>query len=131
MGWDVTDTGFQIVLSPDIPDIAEREAGPAVNDFLAKEGLTRDDIERWLAHPGGPAVIDALERGLGLPAGAFSQSYESLAHLGNLSSVSVLLILQEALREPPSGDSYGLMLAMGPAFCTELALLHWNGGDAT
>jgi alkylresorcinol/alkylpyrone synthase len=129
MGWDVTNSGFRVVLSADVPHIARTEIGPAVDSFLAEYGLQRDDIAHWVAHPGGPKVIEALEASLALAPGTLNLSRESLARVGNLSSASVLLILQETLQRQPAPGSYGLMMAMGPAFAAELVLLHWAGGD--
>ena len=77
---------------------------------------------RWLAHPGGPAVIDAMEGGLELVPGTLDHSRDCLGRIGNLSSVSVLVILEESLasdRRPGPA----LLLAMGPGFCAELVLL--------
>lgn len=126
MGWDIVDEGFQVVLSPDVPKLV-REALPlAVDAFLAEHGLCRDDIATWVSHPGGPAVLQAMEEGLTLPEGALDASRESLAEVGNLSSASVLCVLEEfrANRRPPAG-SYGLLMALGPAFCAEMVLLRW------
>lgn len=126
MGWDVVDTGFKVVLSAAVPKIARNQIRPAVESFLADHDLCQDDIAHWIAHPGGPKVIEALTEGLELDDDALRLSHESLAQLGNLSSASVLLILKETLArcQPPPG-TYGLMLAMGPAFCAELVLLQW------
>lgn len=126
MGWDVVDTGFKVVLNAAVPDIARARVRPAVESFLATHGLCLDDIEHWVAHPGGPKVIQALEEGLGLDPDELCLSRESLAQVGNLSSASILLILKETLARyhPPSG-TYGMMIAMGPAFCAELVLLRW------
>lgn len=126
MGWDVTQTGFQVVLSADVPEIARMQVGPAVDAFLGEQGLRRDDIDHWVAHPGGPKVIEALEASLALRPGTLKLSRESLARVGNLSSVSVLLILQETLPQQPAPGSYGVMIAMGPAFAAELILLQWT-----
>ena len=83
-------------------------------------------MAHWLAHPGGPKVMDALEEGLGVP-GALERSRTSLAKLGNLSSVSVLAILDEVLNSGlPRPGEWGLLMAMGPAFCAELVLLKWE-----
>ena len=126
MGWDVIDTGFKVVLNAAVPDIARTRLRPAVESFLAGYDLCLDDISHWIAHPGGPKVIQALEEGLGLEEDALCLSRESLAQVGNLSSASILLILKETLAQyrPPPG-TYGLMIAMGPAFCAELVLLQW------
>jgi len=130
MGWDVVDTGFQIVLDTKVPELARTALPRAVRDFLHAHRLSVGDIDAWIAHPGGPAVIDAMERGLELPASALAASRESLTHIGNLSSASVLVILEQALqaregKQPASASGHALLLAMGPGFCAELVLLSW------
>jgi len=126
MGWDVTDDGFQVVLSADVPAIARDGARPAVTTFLARHDLSLEDVTHWVAHPGGPKVIDALEEGLGLGEGGLQLSRESLAEVGNVSSASILFILRDTLsRYRPAPGTYGAMLAMGPAFCAEIVLLQW------
>ena len=124
MGWDIVDSGFKIVLSPDVPAFATA-IRPHVDGFLAEHGLAVSDIETWVAHPGGPKVIDAMEDALSLGRGALDISRRSLARIGNVSSSSILFILQETLIEPKRKGSYGCMIAMGPAFCAELVLLQW------
>lgn len=121
MGWDLTDGGFQVVLGPEVPDFARRELPPAVHGFLREHGLEPRDIAAWIAHPGGPRVMDAMEEGLGLPPEALRLSRRSLERVGNVSSASVLFVLEEALGEARGG--WGVLLAMGPAFCAELVLL--------
>jgi alkylresorcinol/alkylpyrone synthase len=97
-----------------------------VDRFLGDLGLQRSDIRRWIAHPGGPKVLQALQDGLELPRQALQCSWDSLAKAGNLSSASVLMILEQTLRTNPGapGDA-GVMLAMGPGFCSEFLLLRW------
>lgn len=126
MGWDVTNEGFKIVLNAQVPVIAQEKIPQCVDELLAKHHLHRNDIAVWVAHPGGPKVIDAMTAGLNLPQEALALSYESLAQIGNLSSASVLLILQKTLatRSFRPGQ-YGVLLAMGPAFCAEIVLLKW------
>lgn len=121
MGWDVVDSGFRIVLSERVPELARAALGSAVREFLGRHGLSSREIERWIAHPGGPAVIDAMEEGLELSPGALDESRACLERLGNLSSASVLVLLEQALARPWSGP--GLLLAMGPGFGAELVLL--------
>jgi alkylresorcinol/alkylpyrone synthase len=126
MGWDMVDTGFKIVLDSEVPALVERLIPGAVDAFLHDHGLSRERIDSWLMHPGGPKVIDALERGLALPKDALRPTRESLSRFGNLSSASVLFLLDEHRRDrAPAPGSYGLMMAMGPAFCAELILLRW------
>lgn len=122
MGWDVVDSGFRIVLSGQVPELARASLPPALRSFLATHGLTPNDVRRWVAHPGGPAVIDAMEAGLGLNPGALDHSRACLASIGNLSSASVLVILEESLARD-HGPGPGVLLAMGPGFCAELVLL--------
>lgn len=126
MGWDVSDSGFKIVLSADVADVAQVHLLPGVEDFLGRHGLSINDIKHWVAHPGGPKVIRAIETGLGLGEHALDLSRESLAAAGNMSSASVLMILEETLsRFQPEPGAYGLLMAMGPGFCAELVLLQW------
>ncbi len=126
MGWDVVDNGFRIVLSSGVPQIAKTGLSAAIRRFLHDHELTAQRIARWVAHPGGPAVISALEQSLELAPGALDLSRDCLARLGNLSSASVLVILQRTLADPaPEPGSFGLLLAMGPGFGAELVLLQW------
>jgi alkylresorcinol/alkylpyrone synthase len=126
MGWDVSGDGFRIVLSADVPEVVRRFVRRDVDAFLAAHGLGRRDIATWVCHPGGPKVLRALEETLELPESALAVTWGGLRRVGNLSSASVLMVLGETMAEhaPPPG-SFGLMLAMGPGFCSELVLLRW------
>ncbi|QNN53468.1 type III polyketide synthase [Nocardioides mesophilus] len=124
MGWDVGATGLRIVLDAQVPELVETYVGGDVDDFLAENDLRRDDIEWYVAHPGGPKVLEALQAALGVDREALRLTWESLARIGNLSSASVLHVLADTLEQrPPRPGSYGLMMAMGPGFCSELVLL--------
>jgi len=125
MGWQIGSAGFQIVLSADVATVAEKYLGEDVRTFLADHGLTPGDVSTWICHPGGPRVIEAVEKGLGLPGDALDHTRKSLRSNGNLSSVSVLDVLAANMADPPPAGSVGLMIAMGPAFCSELVLLRW------
>ncbi|MFF5565493.1 type III polyketide synthase [Streptomyces sp. NPDC012623] len=126
MGWDITGSGFRIVLDASVPDLVRKNLGADVDGFLADHGLTRRDITTWVCHPGGPKVLEAVEEVLDLPGGALDVTWRSLAAVGNLSSSSVLHVLRDTLAErPPPPGSAGLLLAMGPGFCSELVLLRW------
>jgi alkylresorcinol/alkylpyrone synthase len=126
MGWDVGVSGFQLVLSPDLPDLIERYFADDVTGFLAEHDLTVDDIGSWVSHPGGPRVLEAINTALGLDDAALELSWRSLAEIGNLSSASVLHILRDARAKPPPTGTPGLLMAMGPGFCAELVLLRWH-----
>lgn len=126
MGWVVNDTGFKIVLSAEVSAMVEANLKPALIEFLAGHRLEAEQISHWLVHPGGPKVIQSVEAGLGLKEGALELSREILAGVGNVSSASVLMILERALaRYRPEPGSYGVLMAMGPAFGAELVLLQW------
>ena len=126
MGWDISEKGFQVVLSANVPEMARRNLRQDVDDFLGAQGLSRSDIVSWVAHPGGPKVMTALETALELQPDALDLTRESLETVGNLSSTSVLLVLQETMRSRrPEPGSHGMLLAMGPGFCSELVLLEW------
>jgi alkylresorcinol/alkylpyrone synthase len=124
MGFDVGGTGLRIVLDAQVPAVIGRYVGEDVDGFLGDHGLTRADIGWWVCHPGGPKVIEALQETLGLEPEAVSLTRASLASIGNLSSASVLHVLEDTLRErPPAPGSHGMLMAMGPGFCSELVLL--------
>lgn len=126
MGWDVVETGFKVVLSAKVPEVIEARVGGDVDAFLAEHGLARGDVRHWVAHTGGPKVIEAFRRALGLPHAALERSWRSLREIGNLSSASVLFVLGDFLdaRDARPGD-VGLLAAMGPGFSAELVLLRW------
>jgi alkylresorcinol/alkylpyrone synthase len=126
MGWDIGGTGFRIVLAASVADVVETHLGQDVKEFLTDHGLDRTDIVHWIAHPGGPKVLDAMQRALHLPGGALDLTWASLAEIGNLSSGSVLNVLRDTLAAHPVGTGGpALLLAMGPGFCAELVLLRW------
>ena len=126
MGWDIVDTGFKVVLSAKVPEVVQRHARHDVDAFLTAQELARSEIRHWIVHTGGPKVLEAFEAALELPEGALAGSWRSLRETGNLSSAAVLFVLGELLEsgEPRRGD-LGLLMAMGPGFCSELVLLRW------
>jgi alkylresorcinol/alkylpyrone synthase len=126
MGWDISESGFRVVLSADVPLMVIRNVRRDIDAFLASHGLDRDDIDCWITHPGGPKVLEAMQEALELPREALALSWKSLGEVGNLSSTSVLLVLKETLESrPPAPGRHGLMIAMGPGFCSELVLLRF------
>jgi alkylresorcinol/alkylpyrone synthase len=126
MGWDVRNSGFQIVLSAGVPQLVTQHMGADVDRFLSDHSLSRSDIDHWICHPGGPKVLRAFESSLGLTEDDTALTWTSLREVGNLSSASVLHVLRDTLEQRPcrAGDR-GLILAMGPGFCSELVLLEW------
>jgi alkylresorcinol/alkylpyrone synthase len=126
MGWDIGGTGFRIVLAASVAEVVEANLGDDLDSFLGDHDLKVEDIARWVSHPGGPKVLDALARAARLPDDALQLSWDCLARVGNLSSSSVLHVLADALDGPaPEPGASGMLLAMGPGFCAELVLLRW------
>jgi alkylresorcinol/alkylpyrone synthase len=124
MGWDISEKGFQIVLSPNVPAVILKHLGQDVDAFLSDYGLGRKDIDRWIMHTGGPKVLEATAASLELPDSALDVSWECLRRVGNLSSASVLVVLEEVMtHRRPAAGSYSVLAAMGPGFCSELVLL--------
>ncbi|MEU0600183.1 3-oxoacyl-[acyl-carrier-protein] synthase III C-terminal domain-containing protein [Streptomyces sp. NPDC006393] len=126
LGWDVGAGGFRVVIDAGVPGVVRDHFGRHVRAFLAEHGLTADDIGTWVCHPGGPRVLSAVADTLGLRGDALDRARSSLATAGNMSSVSVLHILQ-SIRESrrPDPGTWGVLLAMGPGLCSELVLLRW------
>lgn len=132
MGFDIGASGLRIVLDARVPEIVGRYIRGDVDEFLADHGLTRADIGFWVCHPGGPKVIDAVRDALGVTDHEVALTRASLSRIGNLSSASVLHVLADTLRErPPDRGAFGVLLAMGPGFCSELVLLRAIGGSPT
>ena len=126
MGWDISEKGFNIVLSKDVPDVIQQNLRRDVDDFLADHGLTRRDIGSYVIHTGGPKVLEATQQALELHDGQLQVSWDCLRKTGNLSSASVLFVLEEVLKhQRPAPGTWGILAAMGPGFCSELVLLRW------
>jgi alkylresorcinol/alkylpyrone synthase len=126
LAWRQTSDGFRIVLTADLADVVAQHLGAGVSSFLEQHGLSVGEIRSWVCHPGGPRVIDAVQESLGLPDSALEITRRSLAAVGNMSSVSVLHVLQETIdtRRPPPGSA-GLLIGLGPGVSAELVLLRW------
>jgi alkylresorcinol/alkylpyrone synthase len=126
MGWDISQDGFRIVLSPRLPELIKRHLAGDLDTFLESFGLNRADIGNWLIHTGGPKVLEAIQYALGLCDGELERSWECLRRCGNLSSASVLLVLEDVtMQHRPAPRTLGVLLAMGPGFCSEMILVRW------
>ncbi|HVJ09135.1 MAG TPA: 3-oxoacyl-[acyl-carrier-protein] synthase III C-terminal domain-containing protein [Acidisarcina sp.] len=126
MGWDISEKGFNLVLSPDVPNVVRENLGRDVDAFLATQGLKRSDIGTWIMHTGGPKVLDATAEALGLTENALDDSWASLRRIGNLSSASVLTVLDGVMKHKrPAKGTRSVLAAMGPGFCAEILLLEW------
>ena len=117
MRWDVTDLGFRMGLSPKVPDVLARHVGALVHDLLDRHGLTPSDVDGWAVHPGGPKILDVVQRELDLCPADLDDSRAVLAQHGNCSSPTVLMILDRLRRR------HTVALAFGPGLTLYAAML--------
>lgn len=121
MGWDFTDHGFKVLFSPGIPTLIAVNAKKDVTAFLARQGATLSEVKNFIFHPGGKKVLTAYEDALGLETAALQQTRGVMTEYGNMSSATVLYVLERFMQDRKPG--YGLMMAMGPGFSSEMVLL--------
>lgn len=122
MAWKIGNHGFQMTLSPRIPAVIAAELYQPLADWLASQGLTPGEICGWAVHPGGPRVIDAVGEALSLEDQQLQPSREVLAEFGNMSSPTVLFILDRLAPSVHTG-AYAVMVAFGPGLQVEALLL--------
>jgi predicted naringenin-chalcone synthase len=120
MTWRVGNHGFQMTLSSEVPHIIERTLPALLPAWLAEQGLDLSAIAQWAVHPGGPRILQAVESALGLPEEALALSYQVLAQHGNMSSATMLFLMQELWRQQRAGP--WLALGFGPGLEVEYAL---------
>ena len=125
MGWEVSEHGLELVLSPRVPVLVGAELPGLARAFLARRGLKVGDISRFVFHPGGPRILEAVAAGLGVAREALAPTWNFLANHGNLSSASLLFVLETVLAAGPSAGERGLAVAFGPGFAAEMLLLNW------
>ncbi|MBB6142325.1 alkylresorcinol/alkylpyrone synthase [Silvibacterium bohemicum] len=126
MGWDISEKGFNIILSPDVPKVVRENLGHDVDQFLAAHNMTRNDVGTWIMHNGGPKVLEASAEALGIDNSELQVSWDALRRVGNLSSASVLVVLDEIMKhQRPKPGTRSVLAAMGPGFCAEMLLLEW------
>jgi alkylresorcinol/alkylpyrone synthase len=126
MGWDFQDTGFKVLFSKDIPQFINDHIMADIVEFLAKHQLEMSDIKNFIFHPGGKKVLDAYKSALGVAGDFLNKTRTVMNDYGNMSSATVLYVLDKFMREGFE-DGYGLMLAMGPGFSSEMVLLKVKG----
>jgi alkylresorcinol/alkylpyrone synthase len=121
MGWDIKDDGFGIVLSPELPSLMKKALAPALDHFLARNGLSLADLNGFLFHPGGRKLLETMEEVLGLTRIQLRHSWEVLRRYGNMSSATVLFVLEHAIQNGASGPH--LLAAFGPGFSAYFAVV--------
>ncbi|HEU5267613.1 MAG TPA: 3-oxoacyl-[acyl-carrier-protein] synthase III C-terminal domain-containing protein [Jatrophihabitans sp.] len=124
MRWDVTDLGFRMALSVEVPNVLAQHVCSAVDALLAKHGYSIDDVAGWAVHPGGRKILEVVQQRLSLPAGAMDASYSVLRDYGNCSSPTVLIVLEQlaATTDVPVGAPV-VAMAFGPGLTLYSALL--------
>ncbi|MDA2933902.1 type III polyketide synthase [Acidobacteria bacterium AH-259-D05] len=126
MGWDFSETGLSVVFSRDIPDILNQHIKQNICQFLTRNQLNLNDLNHFVIHPGGAKILLAFEKSLNLRQGMLDSSRAILENYGNMSSPTLLFILEHLTREcSPKHTDYGLCAAFGPGFSSELILLRW------
>ncbi len=126
MGWEMKNDGLHVVFSKSIPSIIEKWLEPFVKDFLNEHKLTTTQIEHFIAHPGGKKVLAAYEKSLGFEPSKTAISRNILKNHGNMSSPTVLYVLEAFMKLESSPGDLGLLTALGPGFSGELVLLEWQ-----
>ena len=124
IGWRIGTSGLSLMLEAGVPEIIEQHFAKDVDSLLEANELSRGDIDVWVAHPGGPKILEGFSSALGLKRGALAASWAVMARAGNMSSAAVLHVLADVFKQPKS--SRGLLFALGPGVTVELVLLEWT-----
>ncbi|MGM0791494.1 type III polyketide synthase [Bacillus infantis] len=125
MGWDVRNEGLYVVFSKDIPSIIENWLKPNVESFLKRMDTRLDEIDHFVAHPGGKKVLDAYVTSLQFSPHMTDISLQVLKEFGNMSSATILYVLRRFMEKGKAGE-LGIAAALGPGFSSELLLLRWE-----
>jgi predicted naringenin-chalcone synthase len=124
MTWDVTDSGFRMRLSAQVPDVIRENVGGLVEDLLAKNGVDRADVDGWAIHPGGSRILRHVAKELKITDEEIAPSFDILREYGNCSSPTVLMVLQHMLRTRPIRPGKAVvLLGFGPGLTLFAALL--------
>ena len=124
IGWRIGSTGFRLMLTAGVPAMIDGYFTSDVDSFLGSLGKTTADVTAWIAHPGGPRILESFSEALDLDPRHLSTSWEVMAGVGNLSSAAVLHVLARELEQP--AGTLGLLFALGPGISTELVALEWS-----
>ena len=126
MGWDIKNSGLHVVFSKSIPTIISKWLGPFIHEFLGEYDLSAEQIDNFVAHPGGKKVLAAYEEALQLREGQTNISRDILRENGNMSSPTVLYVLEQFMLQENNPHTFGLLVALGPGFSGEALLLEWR-----
>lgn len=125
MGWEIADDGLKVVFSQDIPSIVRHQVRPNMQQFLDSLEIGWEQVQRMIVHPGGMKVLNAYQSVLPLPADSYQHARRVLADYGNMSSATVLFVLERELADNHPVGTTGILTALGPGFSSELVWLQW------
>ncbi|HEU4743149.1 MAG TPA: 3-oxoacyl-[acyl-carrier-protein] synthase III C-terminal domain-containing protein [Meiothermus sp.] len=125
MGWDLHPQGLQVRFAQSIPTLVQQQLPALIAEGLEEYGLFPEEIDLHVLHPGGAKVLAAYREALGSSAESLAASWEVLRECGNMSSPTVLFVLERLMRSPRQAGELGLLLALGPGFAAEGVLLRW------
>ena len=123
IGWRIGESGFRLMLQAGVPALIDRHFRSDVDTFLEGLGRTTSDVDAWIAHPGGPRILESLSEAIGLEPGQLATSWQVMAEVGNLSSAAVLHVLAREFDQKPG--ALGVLCALGPGVTAELVALEW------
>ena len=123
MGWDIIDSGLKVRFSRDIPSFVRQHIPKVIADSCQQWGISPDDILTYITHPGGAKVLEAFADAIGKPKELLASAYEVLRNYGNMSSASILFVLEDMIRNTRLESGYALMSALGPGFSSDQLLL--------
>lgn len=126
MGWIVHDEGLQVRFAKSIPQIVRDVVPQFLTDLIAAQGLQRSDVEQFVLHPGGAKVLEAYARALEVEPEALAHSHAVISEFGNMSSPTVLFVLDRFMRAGVPSGSWGTAIGLGPGFSAEGVLLRWS-----
>jgi len=126
MGWDIKDDGLHVIFARSIPTIISTWLGPFIYEFLNEQNLKKEQLTNFIAHPGGKKVLQAYEEALQMSEDQTAISREILRKHGNMSSPTVLYVLEQFMLKENASDDFGLLVALGPGFSGEAALVQWR-----
>ncbi|MBN8823049.1 MULTISPECIES: type III polyketide synthase [unclassified Spirosoma] len=125
MGFDLTNTGLQMILDKSVTETIAAHFSDIIFPFLAKNKLAIDQISHLIFHPGGRKIVEVVQELFGKLGKNIDDTREVLRLYGNMSSATVLYVLERFMERQPEKDSYGLMLSFGPGFSAQRVLLRW------
>ncbi|WP_042471740.1 type III polyketide synthase [Bacillus ndiopicus] len=126
MGWDVQNSGLHVIFQKSIPAIINSWLRPFITEFLEEQYLTERDVAYFIAHPGGKKVLEAYEQALFLTTEQTAVARAILQQFGNMSSPTVLYVLEQFMLQNKESYKFGLLVALGPGFCGEAVLVEWG-----